>query len=413
MAVRLSGLWRHPDFLRFWTGQTISVFGSMIGGTALSFTAILYLDATPFQISLLNAMQIAPAMAAGLFAGAWVDRLRRRPLMIAADLGRSLALASIPLAALVTMLRVEHVILVALATSILGILFDLAYQSYLPGLVGREQVIEGNSKLGASAAAAEFAGFSIGGWLVQALGPPMAVLLDAASFAISALSLGLIRTHEAALQPTGNPDMRHEIADGLNTVLHHRLLRPLAAAVLLENLTGSMYGALVVLYMSRGLGFTPGVLGMIWAVGGISSLVAAALAPRITRRVGVGRVMAGGLVVFGISMGLIPLASGATLLSAGLLILQQLGDGFYVMYQINDVSLRQRITDERILGRVNATMRFTGLAASLVGTLLGGTLGTLVGIRPVLFAGALGTIAAGVMLGLSSVNGEEPVNSKP
>lgn len=406
MTVRLSGLWKHKDFLRFWTGQTISVFGSMIGGTALSFTAIVFLEATPFQIGLLNAMQIAPAVVAGLFAGAWVDRLRRRPLMIAADLGRALVLATIPLAALVSALGVEQVILVALATSILGILFDLAYQAYLPGLVGREHVIEGNSKLGASAAAAEFAGFSLGGWLVQVLGPPMAVLLDAVSFAGSALSLGLIRTREPEVEPAPNPDLRREIGEGLRAVLSHRLLRPLAAAVLLENLSGAMYGALVVLYMSRGLGFEPGVLGMIWAVGGISSLAAAALAPRITGKIGAGRVMAGGLAVFGVSMGLVPLASGASLLSAALLLAQQLGDGFYVVYQINDLSLRQRITDERMLGRVNATVRFTGLTASLVGTLLGGALGELVGLRPVLFAAAVGTVAAGVMLAFSAVQKE-------
>jgi MFS family permease len=405
MRMRLTGLWRHEDFLRLWTGQTISVFGSMIGGTALSFTAILFLKATPLQIGVLNAMQFAPAVAAGLFAGAWVDRLRRRPVMIWADLGRAAILATIPLAAILGLLRIEQVILVALATSILSIFFDLAYQSYLPGLVGKEQVMEGNSKLSASAAVAEFGGFSLAGWLVQAFSAPMAVLIDALSFVISAVSLGIIRAPEPAIVAEDQPDMRREILEGLRGVQQHPLLRASALAILIQNLTGSMYGALVVLYMSRGLGFNPGVLGMIWAVGGISSLAAATFATRITRHLGAGKAMVGGLAVFGITMLLAPLASGASLLSAALLILAQLGDGFFVIYEINQVSLRQRIADERMLGRVNATMRFGGLAAALIGTLLGGWLGQMLGLRPVLFAAALGTILAAGVLALSPIQG--------
>ena len=403
MRNRLTGLWRHADFIRLWAGQTISVFGSMIGGTALSFTAILFLKATPFEIGVLNAMEIAPAVVAGLFAGAWVDRLRRRPVMIWADLGRAAALATIPLAAGLGLLRIEQVVLVALSTSILSIFFDLAYQSYLPGLVGQEQVMDGNSKLSASAAVAEFGGFSIAGWLVQAFTAPMAVLVDALSFIISALSLGTIRTREPEIVAENQPDMRREIMDGLHAVLQHPLLRASAVAILIQNLMGGVYGALVVLYMVRGLGFNPGVLGMIWAVGGISSLAAAAYAPRITRRLGAGTAMVGGLAVFGISMLLAPLAVGATLLSAALLILAQLGDGFFVVYEINQVSLRQRIAEERMLGRVNATMRFSGLAAALVGALLGGGLGQVLGLRPVLFAAALGTILAAGVLALSPI----------
>lgn len=435
MRIHFDGLWRHKDFLRLWAGQTISVFGTMIGGTALSFTAILFLEATPLQIGILNAMETAPALLAGLFAGVWVDRARRRPLMIGADLGRALALATIPLAAALGGLGMAQVILVALATSVLSILFDLAYQSYLPGLVGREHLVEGNSKLAASAAVAEFGGFSLGGWLVQLFGPPLSVLFDAASFVVSALSLGSIQAkerrgdagtwsageggyhaecgnqseseyaeHESQDTDPGG-DMRREIREGLQMVLREPLLRASAAAILVQGLSGGMYGALVVLYMTRGLGFAPGVLGMIWAVGGISSLVGASLTPRMTRRLGAGRVMAGGLAVSALSSLAIPLASGATLLSGALLVLAQLGDGFFVAYDINLVSLRQEIVAERLLGRVNATMRSIGLAAALVGALLGGALGEWLDVRPVLFAGALGTLAAAVGLAFSPVRG--------
>jgi MFS family permease len=394
-------LWRHGDFLRLWSGQTISVFGSMVGGTAMTFTAILFLHATPFQMGLLNSMQIVPAFLAGLFAGAWVDRLRRRPLLIGADLGRALVLSSIPLAAVLGWLRIEQVYGVALLISILSLVFDVAYQSYLPGLVGTPHVMEGNSKLTASAAVAEFGGFSIAGWLVQAFTAPFAILIDAASFVVSAVTLGLIQTREAEVEPEEHPDMRREIVEGLKAVLHHPLLRASGGAILATGLHGGVYGALVVLFMSQGLGFNPGLLGMTWAVGGISSLLGASLAPRVTRRLGRGTVMIGGLCVAGITGLLIPLASGANLVSVLLLIAAQLGDGFYVAYEINQVSLRQSIAGERMLGRVNATMRFVELGAILLGSLAGGLLGEAIGVRPALVIGACGTLLAALIVALS------------
>jgi len=369
----------------------------------MSFTAILVLGATPIQLGVLNIMGLLPAFLIGLLAGAWVDRLRRRPLLIGADLGRALALATIPLAAVLGLLHIGQVYLVALVVSMLTIFFDVAYQSYLPGLVGKESLMEGNSKLSASAAVAEFGGFSIGGWLVQIFTAPFAILIDAVSFVISAISVWLIRAREPILTPQEHPNMRREIADGLKTVIHQPLLRASAVAVLLRGLAGGIYGALVVLYMSRGLGFNPGVLGMIWAVGGVSSFLGAAFAPRISRRLGSGPAMVLGMGVFGLSSLFVPLASGATLLSAAFLIAAQLGDGFYILYEINLVSLRQSIASEHILGRVNATTQFINLGATLVGSLLGGLLGEAVGVRPILVVGAGFTLLAAVALALSPI----------
>ncbi len=401
MRLRLFGLWRHADFLRLWTGQTISVFGSMIGGTAMSFTAILVLKATPFQMGVLNSMQLIPAFLIGLFAGAWVDRLRRRPLLIGADLGRSLALATIPLAFLLGTVSIGQVYLVALVVSILTIFFDVAYQSYLPALVGKDGLVEGNSKLSASAAVAELGGFSLGGWLVQAFTAPLAILIDAGSFVVSAVSVGLIRAREPVIDAATHPDLRREIAEGLRMVYNHRLLRASAMAIVVNGLAGGIIGALVVLYMSSGLGFRPGILGMIWAVGGVSSFLGAAYTPRLTERLGSGTAMAAGLAIFGISQLFIPLASGATLLSAVFLVIQQLGDGFYIVYEINQVSLRQGVASERMLGRVNATMQFLNLGAMLAGSLLGGLLGGVLGVRLMLAAGACGTLLASAILWVS------------
>jgi predicted MFS family arabinose efflux permease len=369
----------------------------------MSFTAILVLSATPVQLGVLTSMELVPAFLIGLLAGAWVDRLRRRPLLIGADLGRALALATVPLAAVLGLLHIGQIYLVALVVSILTIFFDVAYQSYLPGLVGVEGLVEGNSKLSASAAVAEFGGFSIGGWLVQIFTAPFAILIDAGSFVISAISVWLIRAREPVLTPQQHPNMRREIADGLKTVIHQPLLRASAVSVLFRGLAGGIYGALVVLYMSRGLGFNPGILGMIWAVGGISSFLGAAFAPRISRRLGSGPAMVLGMGVFGLCSFFVPLASGATLLSAAFLIVAQLGDGFYILYEINLVSLRQSITPEQILGRVNASTQFINLGATLIGSLVGGLLGQAAGVRPILVMGTCFTLLSAAALALSPI----------
>jgi MFS family permease len=413
MHIDLTGLWNHADFLRLWSGQTISAFGSMVGGTAMSFTAILFLHATPFQMGLLSAMELLPAFLVGLLAGAWADRLRRRPLLIAADVCRALALVTIPIAAVAGVLRIEQVYLVGLVVSILTITFDVAYESFLPSLVGPEHIIEGNSKLLASAAVAEFGGFSLGGWLVQLFTGPMAILIDAGSFIVSAVTLKLIRFPEPKIIPAEHPDLRREIGEGLKIVWQNPLLRASAFSVLVREISGGIYGALVVLYMSQGLGFDPGVLGMIWAVGGVSSFLGAALAPRLTRWLRPGLAMAGGLAVFGLSQLLVPLASGATLLSAVFLVGQQMGDGFYVLYDINLVSLRQSITSEHMLGRVNATVQFVAIGATLAGSLLGGWLGDVVGVRPMLALAGCGTILSAVVLGLSPVRRVQDIATGP
>jgi len=394
LRLKLHGLWRHGDFMRLWSGQILSVFGSVIGSTAMSFTAILFLHATPFQMGVLCALQTLPGFLASLFAGAWADRLHRRPLLIGSDLGRAVVLSSIPLAAWSGFLQIHQVYFVALIVSVLTIIFDVAYQSYLPGLVEKQDLVEGNSKLSASAAAAEFGGLSIAGWLVQALSAPFAILIDAGAFVVSAATVGLIRAREPAIIAQQHPDMRREITSGLKEVWQMPLLRASALATLVFGLARGIFGALIVLYMSRGLGFNPGFLGMIWAIGGVSSFIAAIIAPRITRRMGSGPAMILGLGVFGVSLFFIPLANGATFLSALLLFTQQLGDGFCVVYEINQVSLRQAVTSERLLGRVNATFHFLSLGAILVGSLLAGALGEVLGVRLVLLLGCCCTLLA-------------------
>ena len=403
MRFPRSGLWRHPDFLRLWSGQTISEFGSLVGGSALQFTAILVLDAAPLQVAVLAASMLVPGFLFGLIAGVWVDRLRRRPIMIAADIGRAVVLVSIPLAWAFDALRIEHLYVVAFFTGTFTFLFDVAYRSYLPTLVQRGELIEANSKLTASSAATEVGGFGVAGWLVQLITGPLTILVDAVSFIGSALFLRSIKTPEATPSMQERRSMLHEAVEGLRVVVRNPLLRATAISSITLDFSMQVFGTVILLYMIQDLGFEPGVLGMIFAVGGVSSLIGSVVAARTGRALGLGRVMVAGLVIFGLSQLLIPIAQGPMAVVAIFLIVQQFGDGAYVVREISEVSLRQAITPEPFLGRMHASFRFGGIAAMLVGTLVGGVLGELIGLRWTLAVGAGGTFVAAFWLLLSQV----------
>jgi MFS family permease len=415
MRIRFDGLWRHPDFVRLWSGQTISVFGSLITGTALPFTAILVLDASPIEVALLSASHHLPGLLFGVAAGVWVDRLRRRPVMIAADLGRAALLVTIPIAYAFDALTLGHLYAVALSAAALTIFFDVAYQSYVPTLVTRDELVEGNSKLAATASVSEFAGFSVSGWLVQIFSGPFAILVDAISFVVSALFVRSIRTPEPAPPPPeARTSMFSEAADGLRAVMRDPLLRALARAEPLNALGIGMFFATYMLFVTRGLDFQPGVLGVIFGLGGISSLFGATFAGRAARRFGVGPTIIAGVAAMGVSMFFIPIAQGATLAAAGLLIAQQLaGDGMYMMFDINATSLRQSIAPERVLGRVNAFMRILGLGSTLAGILIGGAIGETLGLRAALTIGASCTLGCALMLFLSPVRGVMTMRGAP
>ena len=358
------------------------MFGSLVGRTALPFTAILVLGAGPFQIAMISAAELVPALLLGPAIGVWVDRLHRRPILIAADIGRALLLGTIPLAHL---------------------LFDVAYLSYLPSLVKREELLEGNSKLAASSSVAEVGAFSLSGWLVQIVTGPVTILIDAVSFLFSAAFVLGIRAPEPPAAPSyARQSARTEFIEGLRFLLRQPVLRALAAAAITLEMSWRVFGAVFLVFATRELGFHPGVLGTIFAVGGASSLLGALLARRSASSFGLGPAMWGGIILMGVSMLFIPLARGATVLAAGLLVAQQLvGDGGVTVFEVNQITLRQAITPERMLGRVNAAIRLTTLAAMLTGSLIGGVLGETIGLRPTLLVGAALTFAAGLWILLS------------
>jgi len=395
------GLWRHPDFLKLWIGESISLVGSQITILALPLVAVLLLEATPAQMGLLRAAQYGPFLLLGLLAGVWVDRLRRRPIMIWADLGRAVLLGSIPLAAGLGLLRIEQLYLVAFLVGIQTVFFDVAYQSFLPSLVAREQLIEGNSKLEMSRSFAQIAGPGLGGGLVQLLTAPLALIVDSLSFLASALFLALIRTAEPCPTASERRTLRGEIAEGLRFVLGNPLLRANAGCTGTWNLCSSTIQALFVLYATRELGLGSATLGLILAAIGPGALLGAWLASRAAGWLGVGPTIILAALIGGTGSLAVPLAGAVPTLAiplAGAVLtptVPLLAAGSFVsglggtLYNVTTVSLRQAITPEHLQGRMNATIRFLVWGTMPLGALLGGFLGEAIGLQPTLVLGAV------------------------
>ncbi|HEY8291581.1 MAG TPA: MFS transporter, partial [Thermomicrobiales bacterium] len=389
--TRFTGLWRHANFLRLWTGQTISQFGSQITLLALPLAAALTLHATPAEMGILSAAETAPFLLVGLFAGVWVDRLHRRPILLITDFARGVLLLAIPLAALLGALTIGLLYAVAFLVGILTVFFDVAYQSFLPALVGRAQLVEGNSKLEVSRSAAQIAGPGAAGGLVQLVTAPIAIVVDAASFFISALFLVFVRVPEPAPAPRiAGRSIWREIGEGLRVVVHNPLLRAIAGSTATSNLGGNIAQAILILYLTRPLGLGAGVIGVIFATGSVGFLCAALLAERIAGRFGLGPAIVGSIAVGALGALLIPIAQRPAGFAIPLLIASQfiLG-GSGTVYNINQVSLRQAITPDHLLGRMNATMRFIVWGTLPIGALIGGVLGGAIGLRPTLIVGAV------------------------
>jgi len=411
-------LWADRDFVALWSAATVSIFGSLITRTALPFAAILVLGAGPLQISALRSVEQVAALVVGLAAGAWVDRLRRRPIMIWADLGRAVLLGSIPVAAIAGILGMWHLVVVAALAAVLTTFFDVADRSYLPTVVPRDRLVNANSALTASASVAEFSSFGIGGFLIQIFSAPIAIAVDAASFLVSALLLGTIRRKEPPPKPAidREPVLR-EIRDGMRIVSGSPILRALALSHGGTHILWGVFGTGYLLFATNELGLGPAAIGVIAGLGGLGSLVGSALAPVLVRRIGVGRAILLGMVGFTIGNALIPLApAGAVVLGALFLIAQQLfGDAGASVYEILEVSLIQSSTDNRVIGRVNATIFTFTTLCTLFGTIAGGILAETLGLRAAFWLGLLGAGLSIAVIWFSPVRSmrDAPISSGP
>lgn len=397
MASENEPLRHNPDFVRLWVGQGVSELGSQVGSGALNLVAILVLHASAVQVGLLGSIAGVAALASSLLAGVLVDRVRRRPVMIAVDLGRFVLLATVAGMALLGGLNLPVLLVAAALIAALSSLFDVAYPSYLPSLVGRERLVEGNARLSATGSFAEIAGQPVGGGLIQLFGAPIAALIDAFSFLASAVSLVLIRKPEPVPPtPESGPNVLSSVLEGARFAFGHDLLRPLTIAETVSNLGGGVIGALYTLYGLRVLGLTPFTLGVVIGVGGVLSLLGAGLVERVTRAVGFGPALVWGGVLYAISSVLIPLAGGP--LAMLVLIVAQFGDVFGTIAVINQSSLRQSLVPDAWLGRVNSSTQFLTRGALAVGAALGGVIGEVFGLRFAMIVGVSVVFLANVRL---------------
>jgi MFS family permease len=395
MTAARPTLWHHRDFLRLWAGDSISQIGTAVSFIALPLLAIKVLDASPFEVGLLTAFETAAFLLVGLPAGAWVDRLRRRNVLIVTDIGRAALLGSLPLAWYFDLLTLPQLYAVALLTGVLTVFFDVAYQSYLPSLVGRDYLVEGNAKLEASRAVSQIAGPSVGGGLVQWLTAPYAIVVDALSYLWSALWLGAISTQEERPERALDRDLVREIREGLSFVLRHRLLRAITATTGTSNLFSTILNTafIVVLADQAQLNLTAGTIGVVFTIGSVGGLLGAVAAERVARRVGQGPTIWLSILVsapFALATPLVQRGWSLWLVAACWAVI-----GFFVVvYNITQVSFRQGLCPERLLGRMNATIRFLVWGTMPLGGLIGGVLGSTIGVRATMWVGAIGMALA-------------------
>ncbi|MDQ5809265.1 MAG: MFS transporter, partial [Actinomycetota bacterium] len=382
------GLWRDPAFARLWVASTVGALGTYIGRLALPTAAIVALDAGPIEVGVLASLQWAFFPVVGLLAGVLADRVPKRRVMIACDLGRLLALGSVPAAFVLGVPTMAHFYAAAAVAGILTVFFDAAYRSYLPSLVERKDLIEGNAKLELGQGAAQVGGPALAGALVQVAGAAVAVAADAFSYLVSALCLASIGKPEVGPRSSGE-GLRaalREAKDGLLFVFSHPVLRPIVAVNTASNFGGAVVEALALLFAYRLLTLSPGEVGMATAVGSLGFVVGAAFAGSVAKRVGMGRTLFFSSLLAAASFFVLP---------AGLLGLPIFFYGFWRLlfglaeaaYNPSAAGLRQAVTPGEMQGRAIATVNAFGYGALGVGSLVGGLLGSWIGLVPTILAG--------------------------
>ncbi|WP_336922115.1 MFS transporter [Aquipuribacter sp. SD81] len=382
----------HPvgrDFRQLWLGDTISQVGTQVGGIALPLLAVTVLGASAFEMGLLATFENLAFLLVGLPAGAWVDRMRRRQVLIWGDLVRGVALLALPVAWWLGVLTFPLVLVVATVVGVATVFFDVAYQSYLPSLVPSERISEGNAKLQVSQSAAQVAGPGLGGLLVRALGAPLVILLDALSFLGSIVFTLRIRHREDPPSRADRRPLHVEVGEGLRFVARQPLLRRIVATTATSNFASNIGGALLVLYVVRDLGMSEAELGLVLSVGAVGGLVGAFVSGLVIRVVGEGRSIALSIVPASAAAALVPLAAGQDRAVAfALLAVSMAVYGFgVVVYNVAQVSFRQRLCPRPLLGRMNASVRFVVWGVMPLGAFLGGVIGSQAGVLTALWVG--------------------------
>lgn len=399
-----SGLWTHADFMKLWTGQSISEFGSQVSGLAIPWVAAVVLHVSPFEFSLLGIFGLLPFVLFALPAGVWVDRLRRRPILIAGDSARAVLLATIPVSYAFDVLSIWQLFATSFVVGIFTVFFDVAYMSYLPALVDRTDLVESNAKLDLTVSVAQVAGPSVAGALIGAITAPYAIAVDAGSFLVSAgfvMRMGHRELVPERAETEPKPAMAREVMEGLRFLLSHRWLRPIAACTGSANYFLSLTFSVLLLYFTRVLHLSSLEVGAVFGVGSLGSVTAALVSPRLQRAIGVGRTIAY-TPLLGVAFLAFPLAPRSFPLPV--LMFAELLFGFNVVgYNVAQRSLRQAITPARLQGRTNAAMRWLVWGTMPLGTLTGGAIATAFSLRAALWVGAIGMLFPVIPVLFSSV----------
>lgn len=374
------GLLRRHDFRHLWAADVISQLGSRLSLTAVPLLAVLSLHASTLEVSLLRTAETAASLLLGLLAGAVVDRLRCRPVLVVADLARAALLASVPVAALVGVLGLGQLYVVAFLAGAATVFFDTAHTTYLPRLIGRDDLVEGNSRLAANTSVAAVAGAGIGGYLVQWLTAPLTIALDAVSFLWSAAWLRTVRAAEPRPRPAARRHLRREIAEGVRYVYRQPILRAIAANTGTVLFFQAANDAVTIVFLVRYVGLSPGVIGLVGMTGLLGALASAALTGRIAARLGTARTLWLSSVVNGAGFLLYPLTDRGW--RVGWFVAAGAIAAFSIITRhVMAVSARQLLCPDRLLGRVSATMELMTYGVMPLGALFGGVLGTYTGLR--------------------------------
>jgi MFS family permease len=388
--------------MSLWGAETISQFGTQVTLLALPLVAILTLDESASRVALLTTAEFLPFLLFTLPAGVLVDRLPRRPILIFANLGRAAALVSVPVAYWLEALSIWQLYAVGFAVGIGTVFFDLAYQSYLPRLVERADLVEGNSKLEVSRSAAQMAGPGLGGLLVSVLTAPVAIAVDAVSYVASAFLMSRIRASESRTPREERRSLLAELREGLGYVMRHRYQRAIVATTAISNFFGQLVFAVVLVYAVRELGLTAAAIGVVISLGSIGTLLAAVTARRVGNALGVGRTVLVSTFIFGPASLLIafaPADRAAELIVAAIALLGYGG----TLYNVTMISLIQAITPDRILGRANASRRFVVWGVIPLGGIVAAVLAETIGVRETIVVGALGGVLAVVPILFSPI----------
>lgn len=391
-AARLTPLHRQPLFVRFWSAQTVSVFGDQVSALAIPLTAILVLHASAFEVGLLTAMTWLPHLIFALPAGVWIDaRPHRRRMMIAADLLRAAALATLPVAWWLGGLTIWQLLAVTFVVGALTVCFDLAGVSFVLALVQRVQYVEAQGRMMTTRSLSYIAGPSVAGFLVQALGAPVALLADACSFLFSAAALRGTRVPEPEVERPEEPSLQR-LAAGFHHLFGDALLRGSLLCTSTINFFNFFLAAIFVLYASRTLGLSAGTIGVVLGVGAVGALAGAITAPRIGRRIGIGRAVIVGAILFPAPLALFPLAHGSHAVAIAMLIAGELLATVGVMwFDVNQNSVLALATPDALRTRVFGAYRFVNYGTRPVGALLGGALGGAIGLRETLWISVVGS----------------------